>query len=320
MESTVKRAFHSVGVDISWNKPSLQTLGFEPAIVSTESIVDPSELETLQKEYRAHPLTALNKKSIWSQKGGSERPQLDIDSKNFRADNAYLYQARRGALENFLISSLWIDRSDSYDLLSRTSEDGCFGAECVRVDSRLYSRDLIDSVLEITFLMDNLPTGSLDRMRIIDIGAGYGRLLHRLADVTSNPQLFGADGVPLSTAICRAYLRHRKLQSRTTVLSLGELSDLEGTFDLAANIHSFSEMSYAAVAWWLDWLVARDVKYLFIVPNHPGPALNDGTTFMPLLAERHFDLLCHRLKYRDRLVGEHAIYPAEYYLFGRTTG
>lgn len=175
----------------------------------------------------------------------------------------------------------------------------------------------MDSVLEMTFLMDHLPPGSLDTMKIVDVGAGYGRLLHRLANVTTNPHLFGADGVALSTAICRAYIRHLGLDSRVSILALSDVDALLDNVDLAINIHSFSEMSLEVVAWWIDWLVNRQVKYLFLVPTIAGPVLNDGTDLRPFLRERGFEVEVHRMKYADPLVGESALYQTNYYLFAR---
>jgi hypothetical protein len=88
-------------------------------------------------------------------------------------------------------------------------------------------------------------------------------------------------------------------------------------FDLATNVHSFSEMPIEIVVRWLDWLVERNVRYLFIVPNKPGPALIDGTEFLPQLIERGFELVARREKFDDPLIGKLAYYQSELYLFAR---
>ena len=279
-------------------------------------IVDMGEYERLWHEYKSHPLDALVG-NIWDQGTEFSATLKDIDLTRFRADNAYVYQTKGVPLADFALSALWAERSDSFHLLTRTQESGDFGVECIRIDGRLWSRDLIDSILEITFMIENLPSGALDAMTVVDIGAGYGRLLTRLADVTGSPRLLGVDGVALSTAICRAYIRYLRVDSRVSVLSLSEADKLEGVIDIATNIHSFSEMSLEAVCWWLDWLVDRGTKYLFLVPNHSGPSLNDGTDLAPYISQRGFKLKVQRMKYADPLIGEHSLYQAHYYLFTR---
>jgi len=217
----------------------------------------------------------------------------------------------------FIVSALWAEKNDSFGLLNSTEELGDYGVECIRLQGRLWSRDLVDSVLEITFLMESLPPGSLDTMTTVDIGAGYGRLLRRLADVTHNDNLFGVDGVALSTCIADAYISHLELRSRVRILTLAEADELSKPVHLVTNVHSFSEMPLDAVCWWLDWARDRGTEFLFIVPNVPGPALNDGTDLMPHIRERGFVLAAHRMKYTDELIGTHALYQAHYYLFTR---
>jgi SAM-dependent methyltransferase len=317
----VQRAFNSVGLSLSRYQPSVVTAPVATTVFETLGpqeplIVDQAEYERLWYQYKEHPLSA-HSGSVWNPGQDHTSSVQDISPVRFRADNDFIYQTRAHSAASYVVEALWVEKSDTYGLLNRTREAGDFGVECIRMDGRLWSRDLMDSVLEITFLLDNLPPQSLDTMRIVDIGAGYGRLLHRLADVTDNPHLLGADGFALSTAICRAYIRHRGLASRVTVLDLAGVNALTEHVDLATNVHSFSEMPLAAVTWWLDWLVRREAKYLFIVPNRPGPALNDGTDLMPALKDRGFSLVAHRMKYVDLLVGENALYQANYYLFIR---
>lgn len=312
IKTGINRALHRLGVQVSRLPES--KIGLEVLKPIGPQIVGLGEYEQLWYEYKSHPLDALSG-SIWDQGTEFSATLKDIDLTQFRADNAYVWQTRGVSLADFALSALWAERSDSFDLLDRTRESGDFGVECVRIDGRLWSRDLIDSILEITFLMENLPSGALDAMTIVDIGAGYGRLLSRLADVTGSPRLLGVDGIALSTAICRTYVRHLGIDSRVSVLSLSEADKLERGIDLATNIHSFSEMSLEAVCWWLDWLVDRGTKYLFLVPNQPGPSLDDGTDLAPHISQRGFNLKAQRMKYADPFIGEHALYQAHYYLF-----
>jgi putative sugar O-methyltransferase len=312
----MNRAFGKLGFQVSRYRTPEARIGLETPMPTGPQIVDMGEFERLWHEYKLHPLDALSS-SIWHQGTEFSATLKDINLTRFRADNAYVWQTRGASVADFALSALWAERSDSFGLLTRTQESGAFGVECLRIDDRLWSRDLIDSILEITFLMENLPSGTLDAMNVVDIGAGYGRLLSRLADVTGSPQLFGVDGVALSTSICRAYIRYMRVDSRVSVLSLREADELDAEIDLAINIHSFSEMSLEAVCWWLDWLVDRGTRYLFLVPNRPGPSLNDGTDLASAISQRGFVLKAERLKYEDPLIGEHALYQAHYYLFAR---
>ncbi len=313
----LERKLQSYGLIVNGRSSAKQLSFLEEQKLPELQIVDLDEYENLWHAYLNHPLSKVSFTDFWYQGTDFEDRVKDVDLMRFRADNAYVWQLKSHDISRFVISALYAEKTDSYGLLTRTREDGDFGVQCIRIGGRLWSRDLIDSVMEVTFLRDHLPSGSLDSLRIIDIGAGYGRLLHRLADTTQNENLYGADGVALSTAICRAYIRHQDQDSRVSVLSLAEVDDLKEDFDLATNVHSFSEMPIEIVTRWLDWLVERNVRYLFIVPNKPGPALNDGTEFMPHLIERGFELVAHRLKFDDPLIGKLAFYQSEYYLFAR---
>jgi len=59
------------------------------------------------------------------------------------------------------------------------------------------------------------------------------------------------------------------MNSRAVVVPLYEIDTTPpvGAVDLAINIHSFSEMSYAAVEAWILWLAKLEVAQLFLIPN-----------------------------------------------------
>src|SRR3546814_16107320 len=60
------------------------------------------------------------------------------------------------------------------------SEDGLFGCWTQRFPGHpRCSRDLLDSVNELSFLDRHLSIRGRDGLRILDLGAGYGRLAHR---------------------------------------------------------------------------------------------------------------------------------------------
>ena len=105
------------------------------------------------------------------------------------------------------------------------------------------------------------------------IGAGYGRLAHRLLSATDTVEKYWCiDAVPRSTFLCDYHLKHLGWagteDSRAQVVPLDEMYRVKpGSIDLAINVHSFSEMGYDAIQAWIDWLVELEVPRLFIIPN-----------------------------------------------------
>ncbi len=146
--------------------------------------------------------------------------------------------------------------------------------------------------------------------------------------------MFCVDAVAISTFICEYYLGFRGADDRASVVPLDELDSLLALqpIDLAVNIHSFSECPIASIAAWLDIVTAHDVRYLFIVPNGPGTKGSrllstegraaDGSEpeprdFLPLIADRGYELLIEEPKYREELVQQYGVSPTRYYLFER---
>lgn len=313
VKPAVRRMLSSIGWEVAKKAPP--TDGLAPTRTTKPLPIDPIALRALVLEYKDHPLDALAG-DVWRQSKRRPDKLKDIDFTSFRSDNAFVWQTRGTPLSSFVASALWAQFQDRQSLLERVNEEGDFGAECINLNGRLWSRDVIDSVLEINFLMETIPDFHHLNV-IVDIGAGYGRLLRRLAETTEGPMLFGADGLALSTSICRGYLDHLGLQGRVSTLSLSEVDQFNKRISLATNVHSFSEMSIEAVSWWLSWLKQQETRYLFVVPNRPGPSLNDGTNFEPLLRSHGFSLVRHRRKYVDPLVDEVGLYPGDYYLYSR---
>ena len=66
------------------------------------------------------------------------------------------------------------------------------------IDGMLVSRDLLDSINELTFLDDELGIAQRN-MTILDIGAGYGRLAHRATTAFENLTYLCTDAIPLSS-------------------------------------------------------------------------------------------------------------------------
>jgi len=278
-------------------------------------IVDVAWLRALTREYASHPVSSLRRLGgIWD-----DAFTTDIELSAFRGDTPYVWQRRTYETSNYLATISYTTARDPNGVLGVADEDGAFGAEVLLLAGVRYSRDLLDSVSEINFLLEHLPADCREPLRLVDVGAGYGRLAHRLAAVAPDCEIYCVDGVPLSTAICDAYLRYRGVGSRARVVPLTELDRVPTPIRVASNLWSFSEMSYEAVAWWLDWLVHAGVEFLFLVPNLPGFALvSDGRTYLDLLASRGFRPWVSRPKYEDPVAERYAIYPATYHLFRRS--
>jgi SAM-dependent methyltransferase len=135
----------------------------------------------------------------------------------------------------------------------------------------MISRDLLDSVAEIYALESRVGLLSKRQWRILDIGAGYGRLAHRMIEAgVSLESYLCLDGVPLSTEICRFYLAARRVPSVVRSVSLMEIDfDNPPRADLAVAIHSLSEMPIAAVSAWVALVARSGADYLAVVPNDP---------------------------------------------------
>ncbi|WP_328475553.1 putative sugar O-methyltransferase [Actinoplanes sp. NBC_00393] len=205
----------------------------------------------------------------------------DLDLGYFRGDNAYVWQLRQlgdQARLKFFLFARYISALDTHKLLERTGEDGAFG--CWTFDFHnlpTSSRDLLDSINEIYFLDRHWDLLSRVDFTVVDIGAGYGRLAHRMVEaVPGLKRYLCADAIPESTFLSEHYLRYRKVDHKTAVLRLDEVTDRLGAErpDLAVNIHSFSEMPIAAIEAWVALLARSGVPALMIVPNEGDKLLS----------------------------------------------
>ncbi|MBI2382589.1 MAG: putative sugar O-methyltransferase [Gammaproteobacteria bacterium] len=221
----------------------------------------------------------------------------EIPLLNFRGDNAYVWQFRNTRSDErrkYYLYARYLQDRDPRRLLSSLGEDGLFG--CWIFEYRAFpplSRDLLDSVNEIYFLDRHCDLFQQPSLKVLDIGAGYGRLAHRmLTAVPSLGHYYCTDAVPESTFLSEYYLRFRGCADRSTVVPLDEIESRLGAtrIDLAVNIHSFSEMPYRAIDGWLSLLARKQVPRLLIVPNDADKLLSreaDRTRrdFAPLLAQ-----------------------------------
>ena len=232
-----------------------------------------------------------------------------VDLTRFRASSSYVWNyygladAETERLKYYVFQQS-VRSNDAAGLLGKLTEDGAFGCATFEFgDLPPVSRDLLDSVAEINFLQNHLAVLDRDDLRVLDIGAGYGRMAHRLLD--ANPGMTGytcVDAVPESTFLCEFYLEHRGLAGRADVVPLDEVDErLDGRFDVALNIHSFSECTYDAVEWWLQRVQKLGIPNLMIVPNPNERFETDSDRFvtsepdgskrnyLPLLAELGYE-------------------------------
>ncbi|HWD73541.1 MAG TPA: putative sugar O-methyltransferase [Solirubrobacteraceae bacterium] len=220
-----------------------------------------------------------------------------LDHRYFRGDSLITWhyrELRRATGLKYFIYAEYVRARDDLQLLDRLTEDGAFG--CWTFDYPChprYSRDLIESVNEILFLERQLELTARPQFSVLDIGAGYGRLAHRMAAAYGNlADYCCVDAVPDSTFLCEYYLRHRGCSppARAVALDCLDRELTPGAFELAVNIHSFPECTYEAVRWWVELISRLRIPHLLIVPNEPGQLLTleaDGSRrdFLPLIEQ-----------------------------------
>ncbi len=281
MREAIKRVLARGGFRIERLSPEEQLVrhGFDPRHPPPSADLDylvPSNprLADLEGAYRALQESSPEgtvASSIWEPATSSRAEDLRF----FRGDNLYLWQYTRSPRHNayrFFIFGEVRGRHRRVQLAGTVlTEDGGFG--CFTFDFEgmpTLSRDLLDSVNEITFLAKHTDILSKPGYQVVDIGAGYGRLADRVLTAAPNVgQYWCLDAVARSTFLCEYYLKHRGLQDRGVTVPLHELEGRlpASGIDLAVNVHSFSEMPFAAVRSWLSLLAEREVPRLLIVPN-----------------------------------------------------
>lgn len=238
----------------------------------------------------------------------------------FRGDNAYVWQLRAGNMNEigYALTAYYTKSIDKLNFLEKLQEDGLFGNHKFSVNDKQMSRDLLDSINEIYFLERHLGISLLPGASVLDVGAGYGRLAHRMLCALPNiAQYLCVDAFPKSSFISEYYLNFRNLGGRGKVVPLYEIEDVlrKTRVDVAVNIHSFSECRLSAIEWWLATLAKYGVKNLMIVPNTHELRTNDGVDFSDAIKRQGYKMIARESKYQDSLVQKYAIYPAIYYLF-----
>jgi SAM-dependent methyltransferase len=270
---------------------------------------DNPRLVELRDAYASLDLPVLQP-SRWKR----DRIEAFLDLRYFRGETLITWHYRElpriTALKYFLFAR-YIEDRDSLGLLSKLDEDGAFGCWTYEYPEHgRFSRDLIESVNEICFLERQLGLSARESFRILDIGAGYGRLGHRLSAALPNlTDYCCVDAIPESTFLCEYYLRYRRCSPPARVVPLNAIeTELEPNyFDLALNIHSFSECPYDAVAWWIELVRRLGIPDLLVVPNEPSELLTlepdgDRCDFAELFAQNGY-----RLTHREPVIDDPAV-------------
>ena len=245
-----------------------------PPQAEVELVADNPRLVELREAYAALDLPVLAR-SRWDR--GAVGTFLDL--RWFRGESLFVWHYRelpRISRLKYYVYARYVRDRDHLNLLDRVLEDGMFGCWTFSYPGwKPVSRDLLQSVNEILFLDRTLGISGRKTLSVFDIGAGYGRLAHRMA--TALPNLIDyccADTIPEATFLSEWYLNFRECSPPARVARVDGLDQLRpGSFDLAVNIHSFSECPLEAVDWWIELLVSLDVPYLLLVPNEPEELL-----------------------------------------------
>ena len=267
------------------------------------------ELERRYREFDARVTTPL----LWT-----NRHVRQEDIAFFRGDNAWVWQVR-GTNSNILAYALglyYLRSIDHLGLLDRLDEDKSFGNFTFHIADCDISRDLLNSVAEIYFLLRHLRINSRPGFRVLDIGAGYGRLAHRV--MTAMPAIESyvcTDAVAVSTFVCDYYLRFRGVGKAEAVpLDAIDGKLAEHPVDLAINIHSFPECRLEAIEWWCGLLRKHRVKWFMIVLDREGLRTIDGHDFLPVLQAHGYHPVIKEPKFLDRVVQQYGLFPDWHYL------
>lgn len=241
------------------------------------------------------------------------------DLLSFRADNAYVFQTRGKNMDEagYALTTYYLKSNDPLGLLDALDEDSLLGAVTFDVGGKVISRDLLDSVIELSFLRDGVFSGGLEGKVILDIGAGYGRLAHRA--LTAFPDIgryICTDAYPISTFLCDYYLKFRQLDGKASVVPLDEIESVleRERIDLAVNVHSFPECQIPAIKWWIRLIAKHRVPHLMLVCDNELKNWNNED-FSSVIKECGYRLVLKEPKYADPVAQRHAVNPSTHFPF-----
>jgi len=309
------RRVRKVGSDSGWTCPSDAA-----AALRSEN----AELIGLKATYAALDLPVCNH-SRWD----DAVLQRELSLPSFRADNAYVWQTRQLRDELHLkqyIILRYVESVDQLNLLDVLEEDGAFDCLTYRYGDRgMVSRDLLDSVNEINFLDRQLGVGSIPDLKVLDIGAGYGRLAHRMCGSLANLRLYDCvDAVAESSFLCDFYIKYRGVEGVARSIPLQDFAQNTEPehYHLAVNVHSFSECTIEAVRWWVARVAALGIPHLLVVPNDKSGMYTtevggEKHDFLPDILAAGYKLKCEEPVYGEPEVRELVRVYDNFFLFER---
>jgi hypothetical protein len=269
-----------------------------PADADSQLTATNPELVELKDAYQRLALP-VTRGSRWN------RAAVDsfLDLRYFRGETLFMWHYRelpRISQLKYFVFLRYVEQRDHLGLLERLEEDGAFGCWTFSYPGYgLVSRDLLESVTELCFLERELGLSDRSDFAVLDVGAGYGRLAHRMTAAFSGLRDYCCvDAIPEATFLSRYYLGHRGCIPPARVVRLDAIdSELtRGSFDLAVNIHSFSECPLEAIDWWIAHLRELEVPRLLVIPNDPDQLLSleadySREDFAPLLDAAGYELV-----------------------------
>jgi len=303
-----------------------QRSDYRPPVAGSVTTIDPADIRylvasnprliELRHAYLSCGLAATEPR-VWTTAYTS-----NLVSPSFRGDNAYMWQSRRGIEIHYALTTYYLMSNDPLTLFDRLTEDGAYGCQTFDIDRRIVSRDLLDSVRELSFLAKYTGIAGNAPPSILDIGAGYGRLAHR--SVTAFPAIAGyycTDAIPESSFLCEFYLAARGVADRAHMVTLTRAEELSApNLDLAVNVHTFSECSVGAIKWWLSLLVRKRVRQLFIVPNRVSVdttrmLTNYDADLSAIVESFGYVLQQREPKFSAPVMQKYGLCPAYYFLY-----
>jgi hypothetical protein len=129
------------------------------------------------------------------------------------------------------------------------------------------------------------------------------------------------DAVPESTFLANFYLNFRGSSPPARAVALDEVPDLQpGAFELAINVHSFSECTIEAIRWWIGQLRRLEVPKLFVVPNEADGIVSrelDGSyhSVLPALEAAGYVQIAKERAISDRATRDALMLNENFYLF-----
>jgi hypothetical protein len=178
---------------------------------------------------------------------------------NFRGNNMWVYQVGDGYLHEraYLLTTYYLLANDRLCLMQKFIEDGPLGDTSFEMAGRRVPRDMLDSILEIDFLDRHLHIATRDDISILDIGAGYGRLAHRVMSAfPSLPKYWLTDVVAEPRFVCEYYMKFRGIQGRCALAPGTEIDRIlqSAQIELTINTHAFQSVPFRQWSGgWASW-------------------------------------------------------------------